>query len=331
MAGEPNQIDQDESGKDLNRQLDDLVEKLQRDPSDTLATESADVTSSPSEADQSQVNDQLDGQIESMLKDAWGGDQIDGDAERAQHEQDVPEPVATVDQPDPTSELSPPAQTGQPLERQFAVDAIDQTPPAAVSAEEVERIDEKLAAQVDQMVAGDFESVEELLSVEELKSFAETTSPIAPEPTAQEAEGAFKTIESPMEVAFESVEELLTATDEEDSQGFDAKAEDVARELDQRPVAEAATTPAQDLPTQKVGQKPIGPDLARWNVLFLGIWRAVTDFEPRLRQVCTLINMPLLRSSPDTRNVVGYVGLITLFNASVILLIRFAEIAFSSP
>lgn len=207
-------------------------------------------------------------------------------------------------------------------------------------AEEVERIDEKLAAQVDQMVAGNFESVEELLSVEELKLFAETTSPITPEPsdagevtepTAQEAEGAFKTIELPMEVAFESVEELLTATDEEDSQGFDAKAEDVARELDQQPVAEAATTPAQDLPTQKVGQKPIGPDLARWNVLFLGIWRAVTDFEPRLRQVCTLINMPLLRSSPDTRNVVGYAGLITLFNASVILLIRFAEIASSSP
>lgn len=73
MAGEPNQIDQDESGKDLNRQLDDLVEKLQRDPSDTLATESADVTSSSSEADQSQANDQLDGQIESMLKDARGG------------------------------------------------------------------------------------------------------------------------------------------------------------------------------------------------------------------------------------------------------------------
>jgi hypothetical protein len=62
--------------------------------------------------------------------------------------------------------------------------------------------------------------------------------------------------------------------------------------------------------------EPLDPDASR----------ASRERDPsapgRLRRIVILINQPLLRASKQTRDLVGWIGLITLFNASVLFMGR---------
>jgi len=42
----------------------------------------------------------------------------------------------------------------------------------------------------------------------------------------------------------------------------------------------------------------------------------------RLRRVCATVNRPMGKLSPEMRNTVGYIGLATLANASLLLVYR---------
>jgi hypothetical protein len=178
----------------------------------------------------------------------------------------------------------------------------------------VQHLDSLLAADADDAVAGDFE----------------TTSEIADEPGGGgmiEPEGDAdgkddKQTEPDLEGAFTTPEELLQAEDAaaepEESErahasSFNADAKAVARELDAQPEKAAAVAVAEK-PQRAAEREPV---------------EEVESAKPRkprpgpsLRGMLVAINRPLLNCSKQTRNLVGWIGLLTLFNGSILMMGR---------
>lgn len=157
-------------------------------------------------------------------------------------------------------------------------------------AQSVEQIDDMLAASADQAVAGAFETPAEA---------AATTA--SPETAALSGESALDS-EPLLEGGFATPEELLQGKNESAAApAFNADARAVAQELDNQPELVAASPPASE---------PAAPPAKR------------APRRPLLRGLLVTINKPLLSCSKSTRDLVGWIGLLTLFNASVLMMGR---------
>ena len=271
MSSEPNQTDPQAEADDALLKLNDQLDSLVEQLQEAEAAKTSEDPGAETTA-QAESSDNLDGQIQNMLEEAQSDSELGTD------------------------------------QGALAAKESDQSEPDPADSQMVDQLDQALAAQADDMVAGDFKTVEEILSAE-------------PEAESAEAGSEFKTIESPVEAAFESIEELLAAAEGTESQGFDADAGDVARELDQQQSDTTASTPE--------AKKTRVLDPARFKAFFAAVVRAVVRSERVLYRVCALINIPLLHRSPETRNLVGYVALLTLFNASILLVFKLASSMFA--
>lgn len=152
---------------------------------------------------------------------------------------------------------------------------------------EIKALDATLAADADDAIAGDFETTEDVVAAANLEA-APTTSAVAV-PHAPEAMSVDN--EPSLEGDFDSPEELVAKTETKNG----ASAADVARELDSQPEKTAR---------MGVLKKP----------------RLALAVSPRvLKSAVILINRPFANASAQTRNLIGWVGLLTLFNAGILI------------
>jgi hypothetical protein len=166
-------------------------------------------------------------------------------------------------------------------------------PAPEVSARAIEKIDEALAESADDAVAGDFETVAEADGQAGAAAAGRRVEDDVPDATQTEPD---------LEGGFSSPDALMQTPA---AAGFSADARSVAQELDSQP--ENAAKPAKrDKPAKaKAPRDPRDPNAPSL-----------------LRRTLILINAPLLHASKQTRDLVGWVGLLTVFNASVLLMAR---------
>lgn len=181
----------------------------------------------------------------------------------------------------------------------------------------MQQIDELLASEADKAVAGEFETVDDVLGDEQIAA----PVPIPPTPAA--------------EVSAEAPQAPASGG----AQAGGATAKDVAAELDQDLVAaapapetepEAEPQAVSKAKQQKGDVKPAAPTDAQAapeageeeseqaveeQAETLPLPEPVIRTSSLLR-FCTALNAPVRRLSPPSRRVVGYVALLTLFNGS---------------
>jgi hypothetical protein len=158
----------------------------------------------------------------------------------------------------------------------------------------VAQIDEMLAEQADDSVAGDFETVNDVLAAQATESQVHATDDAErPEDAvADEGDSAPHEAVSPQPVASGESE-------------FNATAQDVARELDERPESDATAD-------------PVAAGRVKGTVGRVGRLKPVVVVSAKvLRRGCGLANRPIRRLSAGSQNMVGYVGLLLLFPGTV--------------
>ena len=174
----------------------------------------------------------------------------------------------------------------------------------------VDRIDEALAENADKAIEGHFDTSEQA-----------GVEPIAPAVKIESVHAAAAAEEVPggepdLEGAFASPEDLLKDAPKppapavavqapspvvapKAATGFNADAAAVGRELDEQLQDRSAAPVARPAKTPKLRKK--------------------IDALAAVRGVFVLVNKPLLGCSASTRNTIGWIGLMTLFNGSVLL------------
>lgn len=233
-----------------------------------------------------------------------------------------------------------------------AADAEGPAPEADLAAqatdhEAVAEVDDRLAADADSAIAGEFETVTDVLQDgggEPLQEQVEAPDGAAPSDQTPRHEQPALHDEAELEGDFEPPEEVLadelqgptepeadpstlgepSGSDGTDQQaddtvhehagtaeaaalgagGFDADAATVAAELDAEPAARGAT----DGPESS--SDTVGPGRVSGTIRLLG--------GDVLEACCGSLNRPLSSLSPQSRQLVGYVGLLTLFNGAVL-------------
>ena len=165
----------------------------------------------------------------------------------------------------------------------------------------MEAIDELLAEQAEEAVAGDFETVNDVLAAEQAKK---TEEPVLLDNESTPTASEIKEEES-LEGAFVKPEDVMG---EQDDGGFDADAEAVAEELD-----EATNDAATDTADKATDETDPGQadQIKRRRKLNLVI------FSTALKHTCRTINRPISRLSPANRQLVGYIALLTVFNGAI--------------
>lgn len=153
---------------------------------------------------------------------------------------------------------------------------------------EIKALDATLAADADDAIAGDFETTEDVVAAANLEAAPTTTSEAAA-PHTPEAMSVDN--EPSLEGDFESPADLVAKAESKNG----ASAADVARELDSQP---------EKAPRTGGLKKPRLP---------------VTVSPKLLKSAVILVNRPFANASPQTRNLIGWVGLLTLFNAGILI------------
>jgi hypothetical protein len=154
--------------------------------------------------------------------------------------------------------------------------------------QELATLDEQLAESVDDMdmVAGDFETIEDILGESQPEPAPEPIAPMPPEPRLPSKPQAVP--------AAQPSAATLHAARENDG--------DVAMEND------AADHPVKPAP---------------------GLVMRSANIRRFAMRTCAAINKPLDAVAPDTRNLVGYVGLLTVFNGAGILIWKAMALMFA--
>lgn len=216
---------------------------------------------------------------------------------------------------------------GEPLEGSF--DAPEQVhigasshPQPEFSSQAVAELDRILASSANDAVAGDFETLEDVVGDGMAQPSAVAASaPLIKTPSADD--------EDRLHADFQAPESVLTqqpgAPTAPPAAAFTAGAADVDRELKQDEAGQAVTAP-------QVAHAAVAPEFGvHRQPLLRRATAAVAAIVPRTaRSACEAINRPLHRLSPESRNLVGYVGLLTLFNASVLLIYKLLTTLWSS-
>ena len=205
----------------------------------------------------------------------------------------------------------------------------------------IDDIDQLLADDADNALAGDFETISEVLATEQLPDIPPQPSRLAgatPAPAAQPAPAAAapaspeasatpaesQEFEDELEGSFEEPEAVMQSAAESPSSTLSPGAMAVAQELDDQPenrVRASAKQDSQDAPPESTDQ----PAPARPSAIAAMARTVLAELKtaPELiRSTCEIINRPLVALTPQTRDMIGYIGLITLFWGSVTLVGR---------
>lgn len=226
------------------------------------------------------------------------------------------------------------------------VDAVDARPSATVEKQPgsakkadaepqadaaLDEIDTLLAEQAEEAIDGDFDTPEDVLAAERPaprvagreEGVDDDVMPMHIE--EPDMEGSFDTPDVIEATAEQSGNTIVGLDDDEADHAFDASADDVAAELDSQPELStkkrkpAAPKAAEPAPAQTGNVRQRLAELARnLHPTRLG------EQTQTLKSVCEAVNSPLERVSPSTRDMIGYIGLITIFNAGVLIAWRVA-------
>lgn len=210
----------------------------------------------------------------------------------ASHEQTAAAPAVFEQPPPPQEDTSQDAST-DPSDTDSDADPVLS----------IDDIDQMLAQEADQAVAGDFHSVHDVLGGQETESSTTSDDPQA-DMMAQPVDP------DGFDGSFDAPDELLDESSTSRA-GYAADAQAVARELDDQPEHRqppSTTDPADDDP------RPGRLAMLRDTGLM-----AIQSAPSFLKQLCATINRPLAGMTPHSRDMVGYVGLITVFWGSVTL------------
>ena len=323
MAEQPdNQPDSAEPDPQLNDQLDALLSDIDQAQSGGDAEAIADAEPAarsdqePAAADESVDADdietaELEGDFVAPDEDIVGSDlasQIQELLDDARDSHQEPGPALT----DPADEdelpvdatFEAPAEPASETTAAAPRSSTDETTAAPVAGEaqdtsEIDQLDRELAEGADDAVSGDYETIEDVVASQGAAPFEE----------AGALAGLPDTVEAPTDEP--SADEEGDSVGAAVAGGFSADAQAVARELDEQaqPVGVAAEPPERDGPTgAETSDAGATPGVGRG---------AVVAAPVMLRRTCAAINRPLMRVSPQTRDLVGYVGLLTLFNGVV--------------
>ena len=188
-------------------------------------------------------------------------------------------------------------------------------------------MDRLLAEQAEQAVANDFETVSDVAADQKQTQSAVKVEAGMPE----QLEGSYFT--PPEQLLNDALEPAASADDGRSSMSEDTPREssqpqaiganhvatsDIAADAEEAPVASASSVPT----SQRTCGKLVG--LAR---------QAAPLIRFALRQLhhaCALVNRPVARLSPPTRNTIGFVGLVTLCNAGIVAIGKLIFVLFST-
>lgn len=204
--------------------------------------------------------------------------------------------------------------------------------------ETVEQIDEMLADMADEAVAGEFETVADVLAMEAAGETPRGTS-LAEQESDADADG-LEGADDDLAGDFASPDELLDS--DGDDMDFDgafeapedlepaavgASASDVSDELDSQPESAAGAGRRRRQQSNDDDEDGRPGDDARTGGFASRVRRMVItaahEAPEHARNTCAVLNRPLRRVSPQTRNLVGYAGLMTLFFGTTLLALTF--------
>lgn len=168
----------------------------------------------------------------------------------------------------------------------------------------IHRIDQMLADEVEDKLADEFESVREIVQEDDHRrddEAAEAESPVSESPVSPVARDASGTLAEASHVG--------AGGGPTDSVTEGATAADVAAELDDQPETRR---------TDQTGAAPASvPSSA--SPVSNNYRRALAGLARGTRHVCGLVNAPLYRFSSDVRSTIGWIGVLTIFNALCLL------------
>lgn len=193
-------------------------------------------------------------------------------------------------------------------------------PPASEPAQEVlgnaalAQIDQALAKAADEAVAGEFETIDDVMGGQ-APAAARASPTAAP---ALDVRGPSKGLDDESELAgdFASPDDLL-------GEKKDAALAAAAQAASAKPEAEPAIhmrlpTAAPEPEAAAEGDASAKHFGLLWPIL--GPLSVIADgLTPALFGLCRALNVPAQRLSPEMRSVVGYVALITIFNATCLI------------
>lgn|GEM_PF-6468600 len=237
------------------------------------------------------------------------------------------EPSSAASSPAPAAPVAPAAMP-RPVKPAPAASAEQDALPETLN---IQDIDQMLAEEADQALAGDFETIHEVLAAEQLPEAPVTPDPepvaMSPSPASPAAPPAQEAAEDDeLEGSFEEPDAVLQqaamASTGRSELSEDARA--VAQELDDQPenrvrAAAAQSTPAATPSEDRETAAP-APSLIHRGFAFVG--RELVVLTELVRQLCVLISRPMASLTPQSRDMVGYVGLITLFWGGVALVAK---------
>lgn len=288
----------DSREQDIEQQLDDLLSQLATvDPQSMVGAETDDSTAAPVTASAVTANpeDKLASQIQEMLDDARVAE-------------------------------SPISATADPLLDEPAVPAASAPQVADATNDDaivpIQAIDEMLAEAADDAVTGEFETLDQVLAMQDAPQETPPPSPIAAKATAAETPAATQTpppagdhrddADDAIAGDFETPEQLLAASTNVAATVTSADTAQVTAVLGGSAAAVAAElnadSPAKSTKTASV-PKIASPQTGTMVILC----------ERGLRRILGTINRPLDAVSPATRSVIGWLGVITLFNGGAML------------
>lgn len=194
------------------------------------------------------------------------------------------------------------------------------------AAMSLDDIDQMLADEADEAVAGDFETPNEVFTGAAGEAKAATSSPqaaakpdadsITDSPDDYKEEDAASDEDFDFGGSFESTEEIITQevgqpAGSGKAKGLSADAQAVARELDEQPENQAHRINAGTGSSAGSSDSRSLPRMA-----------AFAKVPNVARHVCATISRPMEAVAPQTRDLVGYIGLITLFWGTVTVIVK---------
>jgi hypothetical protein len=307
--------------QDIEQQLDELLSQLMAQEPDVVVA--ADEAASEADEAQTQGYGKSARLPESAVDDAAGqyaaapvtpqpGDQAEAsmssDDELASQIQAMLDDARVAEA---SSDSTTPMAAAPALAANEADDADADVP--------IQAIDEMLAEAADDAVAGEFETVDEVLATQTAQAEASSIKVKLPNasaihaaaqmPPAGEVEPADD--HDLVEGSFETPEQLLKAGRDAAATVTDAETAAVTQVLVGSAAAVSAELKADKTRTAPHTKKPAPAPQRR---------PLIVTCDHNLRRILGLLNRPLDTVSPPLRNAIGVVGLLTLFNGGAMLL-----------
>jgi hypothetical protein len=276
------------------------------------------------------VGHALASQIQELLDDA---------ADQQKQAESKAVPAETQEAQGASTAAATPTDSSNPRPGNLAPVASSATPAAPVDPVEQEvlhQIDDHLAQEADNAVAGDFETVHEVLAQGEGTNALPSTeasqsgsvNPAAPANSVSGGAIANRATQqssvAPHGGAAPAGTQQLPTLTERNPTG--ATAADVARELDEQPETAHSASAAAAVSNIVVGTgnaaRPITSPTSSTAVVSRSqrnLLAPVQGASRTFRRILAAVNGPLARFSPDTRANIGYVGVVVMFSGAVLL------------